>query len=234
MRTYEDDPLWHTLTGRHASFAIGSGSVRRFVAGVSNLAALAPDATSSAWIELKGLLEPGEAVAFFFFEPAPSIPDDSGLRVVYEGDYHQMVCTSMTSATHPSVPFIHLGAGDVADMLALVELTQPGPFAERTIELGRFIGVRHNGQLVAMAGERCRFAGFREVSAVCTHPDFRERGLAEALVRDLGSEAQMHDEVPVLHVRGDNDVARRAYERIGFTIRRPMKVIAVQRLRSPA
>ena len=71
---------------------------------------------------------------------------------------------------------------NVAAMLALVELTQPGPFAPRTIELGRYLGVHDNGQLVAMAGERCRLPGYREVSAVCTHPDARGRGLADRLL----------------------------------------------------
>ena len=75
-----------------------------------------------------------------------------------------------------------LGNGDVSEMLALVELTKPGPFRSRTIELGAYLGVREGRRLVAMAGERMWVGDFREVSAVCTHPDARGRGYASALM----------------------------------------------------
>ena len=157
------------------------------------------------------------------------MPHDCGLRVVYEGVYDQMICESITPETSPRQSFTELGIADVAEMIALVELTQPGPFAEHTIQLGRYIGVRENGRLVAMAGERARIHGHREMSAVCTHPDARRRGLAETLVRELVTSALADGEAPFLHVRCDNDTARRLYQRTGFTVRRRMTVKAVQR-----
>ena len=233
-----DHPLWYSLIGDHARFSAGTGNVRRYLPSASTLAALAPDATGRAWFELHDLLEPGDFVALFFFDPAPPIPGDCGLRVVYEGEYDQMLCTATLpdpaqgAADRPT--FVELGDDDVAEMLTLVDLTQPGPFAPRTIELGRYIGIRdpaNGGRLVAMAGERGRFTGHREISAVCTHPDHRGRGHADVLVRELVGSSLKSGESTFLHVRSDNDTARRAYERIGFKIRRPMRVVAVQRIR---
>ena len=68
----------------------------------------------------------------------------------------------------------HLRAGsaaDVAEMLALVERTRPGPFSQRTGQLGtlpRRARRLRDGKPVAMAGERLHPAGYTELSAVCT------------------------------------------------------------------
>jgi ribosomal protein S18 acetylase RimI-like enzyme len=237
MRTDLDHPLWHTLTGPLVSFAEGTGQARRFTADVSNLAALAPDSGPDAWYELASLLPERDHVAFFFFEHAPQIPSDAGLRVVYEDDYQQMLCTQMISRVGATRPFIELTPAEADEMIALVELTNPGPFAARTPEVGRYIGVRSDADgstgptspLVAMAGERSRLQGQCEVSAVCTHPDFRGRGLADLLVREIVGTALSRGEGTFLHVRSDNHTAIRAYERIGFTTRRAMRVIAVQK-----
>jgi predicted GNAT family acetyltransferase len=117
-------------------------------------------------------------------------------------------------------------------MLALVALTAPGPFAPRTVELGRYIGVRDDGALVAMAGERLHVDGHREISAVCTHPDHRGRGLAEALVRDVVAGVAARGEVPILHVEQKNVTAIRLYERLGFAIRRPIEAAVLEAPRS--
>ena len=230
-----DHPLWFTLTGLLSHYGSGHGQVRRFLPDVSTLAALGPGAGPEAWVDLHGLLAPGEYVALFFLDPAPSFPIDSALRVVYEGDYDQMVCTEVGP---PAIPprgkpaLVPLSQADSTEMMALVELTEPGPFAERTHEVGRYVGIRTgDGQLVAMAGERSRLTGHIEISAVCTHPAHRGRGYADLLVRELCSGALAGGSAPFLHVRSDNHTARRAYERIGFTTRRKMKVIAVQRPR---
>ena len=67
-------------------------------------------------------------------------------------------------------------------MIALVELTKPGPFSARTHELGTFLGIRVDGQLVAMTGERMKPGNYTEMTAVCVHPDHRGRGYAQALL----------------------------------------------------
>jgi GNAT superfamily N-acetyltransferase len=118
-----------------------------------------------------------------------------------------------------------LGRHDSADMLALVETTRPGPFGPRTVELGRFIGVRDpGGRLIAMAGERFRLPGHVELSAVCVHPDARGHGLGAALSLHVARAALARGEVPILHVWPDNP-ARALYARIGFRARATLWIL---------
>src|SRR5260370_36302360 len=114
-------------------------------------------------------------------------------------------------------------------MLALTELTRPGPFSKRTPELGSYLGIYEPGQLVAMAGERIRFPGYAEISAVCTHPDHRGRGYASSLVSALIQRITRRDETPFLHVRRENVEAIRVYEKLGFNTRRNLNFRIVKR-----
>jgi predicted GNAT family acetyltransferase len=112
-------------------------------------------------------------------------------------------------------------------MLALVELTKPGPFLKRTPELGSYLGIRQAGQLVAMAGERLKPHGYTEISAVCTHPDYRGRGYASSLVSILIQRITGRNEIPFLHVRTENVDAIRVYEKLGFNTRRIINIVIV-------
>ena len=112
-------------------------------------------------------------------------------------------------------------------MLALVELTRPGPFAVRTVDLGGYVGVFDGDRLVAMAGQRLAPPGFREISAVCTHPDFRGRGLAAGLTALVARGILERGERPFLHHASDNDPARRVYETLGFQFRRQVVFAAL-------
>jgi predicted GNAT family acetyltransferase len=141
------------------------------------------------------------------------------------GRGHQMVLRELAAVDVPTSR--DLGPADVGEMLALVELTQPGPFAVRTVELGGYVGVFDGDQLVAMAGQRLAPPGFREVSAVCTHPDFRGRGLAAGLTALVARRILDRGERPFLHHASDNDAARRVYEAIGFEFRRQVVFAAL-------
>jgi predicted GNAT family acetyltransferase len=110
-------------------------------------------------------------------------------------------------------------------MLALATLTRPGPFFERTHELGEFIGVREGGRLIAMAGERMKPDGFTEVSGVCTHPDFRGQGHAAALTRIVASRIRERGETPFLHAYASNAPAIALYERLGYRLRRNVLMV---------
>jgi predicted GNAT family acetyltransferase len=112
----------------------------------------------------------------------------------------------------------------------LAELTKPGPFAQRTIVLGSYIGIRSGDQLVAMAGERMRFDGFTEISAVCTHPAHRGRGHAVLLVGTLMRSILARGKTPFLHIFSDNTSAAALYRKLGFTYRRSLTVTVLQRL----
>jgi predicted GNAT family acetyltransferase len=143
-----------------------------------------------------------------------------------------MVCDTRLDAPEPARAPETLGPGDVPEMLALAEATRPGPFGVRTIEMGRYVGFRSGGRLVAMGGERLRPAGFSEVSAVCTDPASRGRGLAGAVVRALGSGIQRRGEAPFLHVMVGSPAEAAAvalYERLGFRERRRSRLAIVQR-----
>ena len=112
-----------------------------------------------------------------------------------------------------------LGDDDAPEMLALAQLTEPGPFLPRTHTMGRFVGVRINGRLAAMAGERLRFPGFTEVSGVCTHPDFRGKGLARRLSSAVANAIQQRGDRPFLHAWTSNHTAIALYESLGFEFR---------------
>jgi predicted GNAT family acetyltransferase len=139
----------------------------------------------------------------------------------------QMVATS-AFVTRPDVTATELGAADVDDMRDLVSRTEPGPFRSHTWEMGRYLGIRVDGRLVAMAGERLHLEGWTEISAVCTDPDHRGRGLAARLVRAVGDGIRQRGEGVLLHVLADNRGAVRLYERLGFVVRRPMRFLILQ------
>jgi len=118
--------------------------------------------------------------------------------------------------------FVRLTERDVPDMLTLAAATQPGPFGTRTIELGDYYGVRSEGKLVAMAGERMRLDGFTEISAVCVDPAFRGQGLAANLMKLLMAAISARGETPFLHVLTSNHGAISIYRTLGFVERREM------------
>lgn len=122
-----------------------------------------------------------------------------------------------------------LGDADADNMLQLATLTEPGPFFARTHTMGRFIGVRIDGRLAAMAGERMRFPGHVEVSGVCTHPDFRGRGLARRLSAAVTADIQRRGEQPFLHAWATNAAAIALYESLGYETRATLNIAVLKR-----
>ena len=128
----------------------------------------------------------------------------------------------------PDAEAIPLGPPDVPDMLSLTSRSKPGPFLSRTIELGAYLGIRRDGQLVAMAGERMRVPGWTEISAVCTDDAYRGQGLATRLIHAIALGIRERDETPFLHASAANVNALRLYEDLGFRLRREVSFIAVR------
>ena len=139
----------------------------------------------------------------------------------------QMVLDAPLSAETRS-DLVELSADDIPELLALVALTEPGPFQPRTIEMGGYWGLRINGALVAMAGERLKPEGFTEISAVCVHPAFRKQGIARTLVVHVANQIQARGEQPFLHLYADNTPALRLYESLGFRVRKEIHIIKVK------
>jgi uncharacterized NAD(P)/FAD-binding protein YdhS/GNAT superfamily N-acetyltransferase len=208
-----DNPAWHALTSHHADFSDGHGRARRYREGVSVFSAV-DRFDEESWNDLATLHGPGRGLVVF----GPHVPDPPGgwtsLRRMLA---HQMVAGELAPAALADIR--PLTDADVPQMIALVELAQPGPFLPRTIDLGSYFGVFVGDQLVAMAGERVRLRGHTEVSAVATHPDHRGRGLGGALTRHVAAGIAARGEVAFLHVVETNENARRVYERLGFTTR---------------
>ena len=132
----------------------------------------------------------------------------------------QMICANGKhgATLKPEAKIVELGDNDSPEMLELTALTKPGPFGPRTHELGYYVGIRDNGKLVAMAGERLKVPGHTEVSAVCTHPDHLGKGYAAALMSEVMRAIRARGETPFLHVRADNARAIAIYERLEFRI----------------
>ena len=221
-----DNAVWHALRGPLARFAQGDGPARRFAPEVAPFAGLPDEPDADAWTALRELTGPGGIVALF----RASIHLPAGWEVAMRLPCFQLTCPRLVGA--PGGGRIEvLGADDRDAMLALTAATRPGPFAARTNELGLYLGVRSEGRLSAMAGERLRVEGATEISAVCTDPTHQRRGLAAALVTELVERIHARGELPFLHVAEDNLGALRVYEALGFTQRARIEAII---LRAPA
>jgi ribosomal protein S18 acetylase RimI-like enzyme len=216
-----DHPIWGALTTAHRAMALRHGLAARYPADVSPLAAMC-DPTPGAFADLRALLGAGEGVALFT-DGVPDVPDD--WQILRSRLIDQMVCTNIVKCAGPVAS--QLEQCDVADMLALTSATEPGPFLPNTVRMGKYIGVRSpDGRLMAMAGQRLSLDGFVEISAVCTDPDFRGKGLARALVVSLAQEIFGQGRIPFLHVKTEN-TARIVYEKVGFAIRRAIQFTVI-------
>jgi ribosomal protein S18 acetylase RimI-like enzyme len=216
-----DDPVGRSLRGHHAGLARWRGRTAAYLPEVATFAAVPAKPTAADWADLARLLGPGELADLFTSTATP--PAD--WRPVFALEGLQMVAGKVVVGGSPQGEpvVVELGDADVPDMLALAELTRPGPFWPRTIALGAYLGIRDNGVLVAMAGERLRPPGWTEVSAVCTAPQARGRGYGSALVRAVARRITARDEHPFLHVVAANTGAIELYEHLGFVRRRAVR-----------
>jgi ribosomal protein S18 acetylase RimI-like enzyme len=219
-----DNPVWSSLTGPHAVFGEVNGLAARYHPDVAPFATLRPgaEAGARAWADLAELAGPDAPIVLYGI----SAPPPDGWSVVQGLGGVQMVATGVDAAPDPEA--IPLTAGDVPEILDLVARTEPGPFRPRTIELGSYLGIRREGRLVAMAGERMRAPGWTEISTVCTDPEYRGQGIAGRLIRAVAAGIRDRGETPFLHAADFNTTAISLYRTLGFTLRRTPRFVLMR------
>lgn len=220
-----NNPVWYALTNQQADIALRTELACCYPRDMAPFGAVVAN-TDEAFDSLATLLKPGETVAVM------ATPDEIGdqWELLRQISLFQMVYDGpMLDFVETETPITELTEADVPEMLQLVELTHPGPFRARTIELGEYLSIWQDGQLAAMAGERFHLPHYREISAVCTHPDFQRRGYARALVLQLIHQIQATDEIPILHVFNENYSAQALYEALGFRARAEITLLTLKR-----
>jgi len=217
-----DNPVLWSLTGPQAGLALRKGRAVRYPADVSPFFALPDEPDAADWAAAADLVAPGELALF----PGLAATPPAGWEVLGNGEGVQLVADTLDA--QPDEEAVVLGPADVPAMLSLAERTKPGPFLPRTIELGTYLGIWRDGELVAMAGERMRPPGWTEISAVCTDSAWRGHGFASRLTRAVAAVIAARGDTPFLHAIASNVTAVRLYKELGFVHRRDIKFMALR------
>lgn len=224
-----DNPFWNAMNTDHLNMTEGNNEVRRYLPTISPFTA-AKEYTPSAFDGMVKLSMPGDFMVVAGEYDAPKHPN---LVVHHFAPYQQMVYGSdrfNPPEEDEVAPIVTLTPANVPEMIDLVKLTRPGPFAQRTIEFGDYFGIFQDDQLVAMAGERAHLPGYAEVSAVCTRPGYEGRGYASRLIRQVMQGMLARNDIPFLHVATNNDRAISVYERYGFRKRIGLNGLFAERI----
>lgn len=219
-----DNPTWNALTTKQSALAQGNELARRYEADVAPFAGVA-NTTQAAFHALASIIAQG---GFVFLPSLEALPPVNGIHHDHVFSVIQMVDAGNVDALNEE-GVEPLGVNDVPEMLALTERTRPGPFGKRTIEMGNYIGIRANGELIAMAGERMHLDGYVEISAVCVDERHRGKGLAGRLMNILRQQIRARGDTPFLHVKDDNESAIALYKRMGFETRQTFVMNRVAR-----
>ena len=217
------NPVWNSLSGPHAHLAAGGGKVRRYRPEIAMFVAV-EDPSDPDMPELLDLI--GDGIAGFVTEGPVALP--AGVEIIRRADVLQMIAGDWTPVPI-ALDMVPLGEANEPAMVELVDMTKPGPFAQKTRLMGSFRGLFDDGRLIAMSGERWQTADFTEISAVCTHPDYRGRGYAKQFVSQGGNEIIATGKTPFLHSYADNATAIATYEKLGFRAARKMNFTVIKR-----
>ncbi|MGH6951577.1 MAG: GNAT family N-acetyltransferase [Vitreimonas sp.] len=219
-----DRPVWSALTTLQRSISEGGELARRYRRDV-NVFAAALDESEAALRALGELVRPGESVISL---QGPEIVAPPGM-VIERAELGVQMWRRTAPQESGADDVAMLCVSDAAEMCALAAQTNPGPFLMGTVTMGRFIGVRRDGRLAAMAGERMAMEGLVEVSGVCVDPAFRGQGLAARLSALVAGDIQRRGQTPFLHAWKSNAAAIALYRKLGFDLRREVHVAVLRK-----
>jgi ribosomal protein S18 acetylase RimI-like enzyme len=219
-----DNPIWFALRTAHAALAQGDATIARYPADVAPFAAVAADGDRPSDLGLMDVL--GAAAATVFVGALPTLP--AHLRARRDSGVLQMICPGLADPLSAAIVEVReLGDRNLAAMQSLTARVYPWYFRARTPVMGRYLGVFDGDRLVAMGGERFRLEHARELSGICTDPDYVGRGYAGAIVRCLAESMLAANVMPFLHLSPQNTRARSLYRSLGFVARAELPMITV-------
>jgi predicted GNAT family acetyltransferase len=220
-----DNPAWNALQTGNQQLAFGSADVKYFDKAVSPFIGLRNN-TDDNFRELYELL-PHDGPIVFISPIEREMP--AGWQVLQHIPCYQMVYNGQVKDIQKDIELTPLRDEHIPQMLSLTKLTNPGPFAARTINFGHYYGVFDGDKLVAMTGQRMNALPYVEISAVCTHPDYLGKGYAQQLLNFHINRIIAAGNIPMLHVRHDNDRAVDVYKKVGFQIRREINFYIIKK-----
>jgi ribosomal protein S18 acetylase RimI-like enzyme len=222
-----DNPIYNALNSGNQQFSIGNENSKFFQPGIAPFAGLKTNSDND--FSALDRISPPESTFVIFTPERVSLPGPwKGIR---EMELLQMVYEGTMPPHTINQDMIDLNAQHVPEMLALTQLTNPGPFLNQTIQFGNYTGIISDGRLVAMAGQRQQPLPYIEVSAVCTHPDHLGKGYASLLITEQIKRIIMAGAIPFLHVLAGNQSAISVYERLGFKTRKQLVAYVFQKER---
>ena len=220
-----DNPIWHMLCHDLAEFTVGTALAKRCDPDLIPVVGLA-NHSDAAFADLATLYKANEGIALLEASPPQGIP---GFEINSRSSFDQLVCQQRTPVPKTDIEILELTPSDIQDVIQLIDLTKPGPFFPGLFAMRHFVGIRQEGQLVAVACERIRLPGYCEISAVCTHPDWRGKGYARLLSSVIADGIWERGDTPFLHVVAHNTSAYYVYTLLHFVRRSEMTVIFLTR-----
>ncbi|MFD2582892.1 GNAT family N-acetyltransferase [Pedobacter vanadiisoli] len=220
-----DNPIYYALSSAHSHMAKGSDRVKYYVEDITAFAGLKDNSQDD--LNTLYQISPAESFFIFFSKTPVEIPEQ--WKLLTQIDMFQLVFRGKEMPIADVRGITDLDLKHVTEMIDLVELTKPGPFLAKTIALSNYTGIFVNDKLASMAGHRFFPSPYREISAVCTHPDHLGKGYAFKILQEQIKRILLRSEIPFLHVRNDNEGAIKLYQKLGFEIRTDMIAYVIKK-----
>src|SRR6202000_1188467 len=144
-----DNPAWNALISGNSDLSCGNKQVKYFDREVSPFAAFKENSADN-FQTLYDVIPEGR-VLLFISPVEMEIPSPWNVLNCIKGI--QMICDIKVEQNESSLKLIPLTEEHVPQMLALTKLTNPGPFASRTLDFDHYQGIFDGDKLVAMAGQ---------------------------------------------------------------------------------